>query len=161
MSDINDFLFGGGGKAAKFEDLGDQVSGRITDVQVTQQTSMEDNTPLTWADGSPRKQLVITLATDQRDGDDDDGARRIYAKGGRYEVANGSGTSMKDAIGDAVKRAGCRSLDEGGNLTVAYTGLGKKTNRGYSAPKLFKAKYEAPKASISEDDLFGKDPEPF
>ena len=159
-NDVGDFLFGGTGKAAKFDDLGDQITGVITDCQVTQQTSMEDNTPLTWSDGSPRKQLVITIQTDAHDGDDDDGQRRIFAKGGRYEVAQGSGTSMKDAIADAVKRAGGRTVEEGGTLTVAFTGLGKKTNRGYSAPKLYKARYEAPTKSISEKDLFGEE-EPF
>lgn len=155
MSDVNDFLFGGGGKAAKFEQMGDTVTGVIDHVEVSQQTSMEDNTPLTWSDGSPRKQLVITLATDMRDGDDDDGKRRIYAKGGSYEVASGSGSSMKGAIADAVKKVGASTLEEGGTLTVAYTGEGKKTNRGYSAPKLYKARYEAPKSSVSADDLFG------
>ena len=157
MSDVNDFLFGGGGKAAKFEEMGDTITGVIDHVEVNQQTSMEDNTPLTWSDGSPRKQLVITLATELRDGEDDDGKRRVYAKGGNYEVASGSGTSMKDAIGDAVRKAGAKSLDEGGTLTVAFTGMGKKTNRGYSAPKLYKARYEAPKSSVSADDLFGQD----
>jgi len=154
MSDANDFLFGGTGKAAKFEEVGDQVEGVIDDVKVAQQTSMEDNTPLTWPDGSPRMQLIITLRTAAREGDDDDGVRRVYAKGGRYEVASGNGTSMKDAIADAVKKAGAKSIDEGGTLRVAHTGIGKKTNRGFSAPKLFRATYTAPKASVSADDLF-------
>src|SRR5215467_15542745 len=142
MSDVNDFLFGGTGKAAKLEEMGDSVSGVITHCEVSQQTSMDTNEPLTWADGSPRKQLVITLQTADHADNDDDGLRRIYAKGGRYEVASGSGSSMKDAIGDAVKRAGARTVEEGGTLTVAFTGMGKKTNRGYNAPKLYKAKYE-------------------
>ena len=154
MSDTTDFLFGGGGKAARFDEIGDKVTGVITDAKTSQQTSMEDNTPLTWPDGSPRMQLVITLQTDERIDDNDDGQRRLYAKGGRYEVASGTGTSMKDAIADAVKKAGGRSLDEGAHLTVAHTGIGKKTNRGYSAPKLFRAVYEAPKASVAADDLF-------
>jgi hypothetical protein len=154
MSDANSFLFGGGGKAAKFDNLGDTVQGTITDVQVNQQTSMEDNTPLTWPDGSPRMQLVITLATDEREGDDDDGMRRLYAKGGRYEVAEGAGTSMKDAVADAVRKAGARSIDEGGTLKVGYSGVGKKTNRGYSAPKLYRAVYTAPVASVAASDLF-------
>ena len=71
MSDINDFLFGGGGKAAKFENLGDFIEGTVTNVQLSQQTSMEDNAPLTWSDGSPRMQLVVTLATEHREGDND------------------------------------------------------------------------------------------
>lgn len=155
MSDVDDFLYGGGGKAAKFEEIGDKVSGFVLDAKVTQQTSMEDNQPLTWSDGSPRNQLVVTLQTDERGGEDDDGQRRIYAKGGRYEVASGTGSSMKDAIADALKKANAK-LSEGGKLTVAFTGMGKKTNRGFSAPKLYRALYEpAPKVAIDADDLFG------
>ena len=106
---------------------------------------MEDNQPLTWPDGSPRMQLVITLAPTSAKGDDDDGIRKLYAKGGKYEVADGTGTSMKDAIADAVKKAGARSIDAGrhaeGRLTPA---MGKKTNRGFSAPKLYRAVVHRP-----------------
>lgn len=152
--DIERFLNGGGGKAAKFENIGDFVEGTITNAELTQQTSMEDNSPLTWQDGSPRMQLVVTLSTDLREGEEDDGARRIYAKGGTYEVAEGSGKSMKDAIQEACKKAGAKTITEGGVLKVAFTGLGKKTNRGYSAPKLFRAAYKLPVASVAVDDLF-------
>jgi len=151
---VSDFLFGGGGKAAKFEQIGDFTEGTITDVRMAQQTSMDDNQPLTWSDGSPRMQLVITLQTKDHDGENDDGMRRIYAKGGNFEVAEGSGKSLKDAIADAVKRAEARSIDEGGILKVAYTGNGKRTNRGYQAPKLFKASYKAPVASVATSELF-------
>lgn len=153
MEDTSNFLFGGGGKAAKFDNIGDTVEGVITDAVVSQQTDMETNQPLTWPDGSPRMQLVITLQTDERS-DDDDGIRRIFAKGGKYEVATGNGTSLKDAIADAVKKAGSKSLDEGGTLKVGYTGEGKKTNRGFSAPKLYRATYTAPVKSVSASDLW-------
>lgn len=154
MTDVDKFLFGGGGKAFKFEEIGDTVEGVIEDIQVAQQTSMEDNTPLSWPDGSPRMQLIITLQTDLHEGDDDDGQRKLYAKGGKYEVSSGTGTSLKDAIADAVKKAGAKSIDAGGKLKVGYSGEGKRTNRGFSPPKLFRASYEAPKASVSADDLF-------
>lgn len=75
-NDINDFLLGGGGKAAKFENLGDFVEGEITSVELTQQTDMEHGTPLTWADGSPRKQLVIAMKTDQSEGRTTTGSAR-------------------------------------------------------------------------------------
>ena len=157
MSDNpNDFLFSGGSKAAKFENIGDTVEGKITDVVVSQQTDMETNAPLTWADGSPRKQLVVTLMTDERSDGEDDGTRRIFAKGGSYEAAEGSGTSMKDAIADAVKKAGAKSLDTGGTLKVGFTGMGKKTNRGFNAPKLYRATYSAPVASVGADELWGE-----
>jgi len=155
-NDVRDFLMGGTGKGFKFENVTDTVSGVVTNVEIAQQTSMEDNTPLTWADGSPRMQLIVSLQTDLRDpeSENDDGVRRIFAKGGNFEVATGSGKSMKEAIADAVRRAGAKSIDEGGTLTVAYTGEGKKTNRGYQAPKLFKAKYEPPVNRVAADDLF-------
>lgn len=153
MEDTSNFLFGGGGKAAKFDNIGDAVEGVITDAVVSQQTDMETNQPLTWPDGSPRMQLVITLQTTEQ-GADDDGIRRIFAKGGKYEVATGNGTSLKDAIADAVKKAGSKSLDEGGTLKVGYTGEGKKTNRGFSAPKLYRATYTAPVKSVSASDLW-------
>lgn len=154
MSDTNDFLFGGGGKAAKFENIGDTVEGTITDCQVSQQTDMETNQPLTWPDGSPRMQLVVTLQTNERIDDNDDGIRRVYAKGGKYEVASGTGTSLKDAIADAVRKSGARSLDEGGTLKVGYSGNGKRTNRGFSAPKLYRATYSAPVKSVDASDLW-------
>jgi hypothetical protein len=153
-NDINDFLFVGGGKAAKFEQIGDTVEGIITHAERTQQTSMETQEPLTWPDGQPRMQLVITLQTEQHEDDNDDGLRRIFAKGGRFEPQEGTGTSMKDAIADAVKKSGSKTLDEGGWLKVGYSGNGKKTNRGYSAPKLFRAQYKAPTTSIAAKDLW-------
>ena len=154
IKDATDFLMGGGGVAFKWDNLGDTASGVITDASISQQTSLDDNTPLTWSDGSPRMQLVITIATDEHTDENDDGLRRLYAKGGRFEAAEGSGSSMKDAIADAVRRSGAKTIEEGGKLTVAYTGVGKKTNRGYNAPKLFKAKYEPPTRSVAVDDLF-------
>jgi hypothetical protein len=152
--DITDFLNGGGGKAAKFEQLSDTVEGTITEVKLSQQTDMENGTPLTWSDGSPRMQLVIGIKTDQSVDDNDDGIRRIYAKGGNYEVASGVGKSMKDAIADAVKKSGAKTIEEGGYIKVAYTGEGKKTNRGYSAPKLYRASYKAPVNAVAAEDLF-------
>ena len=154
MSDPNQFLFGGGGKAARFENIGDTVEGRIENVEVAQQTDMETNAPLTWPDGRPREQLVITLQTDLREGDDDDGIRRAFAKGGKYEAQEGTGTSMKDAIADAVRKAGCKSIDEGGILKIGHTGLAKKTNRGFQAAKLYRATYTPPKASVAASELF-------
>lgn len=152
--DVNDFLFGGGGKAASFEKLGDMCVGVITDVKMSQQTSLEDNKPLFWDDGSPRMQLVITVQTDQRDDDDDDGLRRLYAKGGKFEVAEGKGTGLKEAIADACKRAGLKTIEAGQKLTVGYTGNGKAKTRGHNAPKLYSAKIEAGVPAVAASELW-------
>lgn len=153
--DINNFLLSGGAKSFPFESIGDAVEGDIIDADVRQQTSMEGEL-LTWNDGKPRMQLVITLQTKLREGEDDDGVRTIYAKGGKYDVAKGEGTSMRDAIADAVRTAGATKLEAGDSLVVAFTGLGV-AKRGYQAPKLYTAGFRKAKAGVSADALFSDD----
>jgi hypothetical protein len=61
---------------------------------------------------------------------------------------------MEVAIAEAVKAAGCNSIDEGATLAVAHTGLAKPQTRGYNAAKLYRAQYKAPVSSVNADDLF-------
>jgi hypothetical protein len=61
---------------------------------------------------------------------------------------------MKEAIADACRKVSSPTIEVGARMRVAYTGEGKKTARGYSAPKLYTASYEAPKASVEVTDLF-------
>ena len=146
---------GGGAKAWSADNIGDKISGRIRLVERRQQRGMDGGGPQTWDDGSPRMITYIELETDLHDDDDDDGVRSLYAKGGRnHEPAEGSGTSMEVAIAEAVKAAGCNSIDEGATLAVAYTGSAKPQTRGYSPAKLYRAQYKAPVSSVSADDLF-------
>jgi hypothetical protein len=156
VTDINDFLFQGGAKAFQFNDIGDSVEGRVVNAELRQQTSIEGN-KLTWDNGDPRMQLVITLATKLHDNDDDDGQRTIYAKGGRYDTATGEGSSMRDAIADAVRTMGEKRLEEGDELVVAFTGLGQ-AKRGYSAPKLYTAGFRKAKAGVDAAALFSTSP---
>jgi hypothetical protein len=153
QTDVGNFLFSGGAKAFQFNDFGDTVSGEVVTAEVRQQTSMEGE-PLTWPDGKPRQQLVITLQTTLHEGDDDDGQRTVYAKGGRFDVQQGEGSSMRDAIADAVRQIGAKSIDPGDELAVSFTGLGV-AKRGYQAPKLYTAGFRKAKASIKAKDLFG------
>jgi hypothetical protein len=48
-------------------------------------------------------QLVVTLQTTERIDDSDDGMRRVYARAASTSGL-GAGTSLKDAIADAVRR---------------------------------------------------------
>src|SRR6187455_1233544 len=155
-NDINDFLFQGGAKAFQFNDIGDSVEGRVVNAEMRQQTSIE-GTKLTWDNGDPRMQLVITLQTSLHDNDDDDGQRTIYAKGGRYDTQVGEGTSMRDAIADAVRTMGEKRLEEGDELVVAFTGKGV-AKRGYSAPKLYTAGFRKGKAGVDAAALFSSSP---
>ena len=158
-NDVNEYLFGGGAKAFQFNTIGDICRGTVVKAEMRQQTSIE-GVPLNWDDGRPRMQLVVELQTDEHVDDDDDGIRTLYAKGGRFEIAEGEGQSMRDAIADAMKEQKEKSLDPGDELAVGFTGLGK-AKRGYSAPKLYAASFRKGRKSVKASDLFGDEPTPI
>lgn len=142
----------GTGRAAKFDNIGDRIEGVIVSAEEKPQTDIETGEIKRWSDGKPIQQWVIAVQTDLRDGDDDDGVRVLYAKGGRFDAASGSGQSMMEAIKGA---ASGKPIEEGGTLTVMYSGQGKKKNAAYAAPKLYKAKYAAPALkTVDLDDDF-------
>lgn len=133
-NDSYDF-FAGGAPSAKFDSIGKTVGGTVLeDPVVTQQTTPEGKLK-TWDDGNPMLQLVVTVQTDERDPqvNDDDGTRRIFIKG-----------QMRNAVGQAVRQAGAKGIDVGGQLYVTYSGDGEKTNPAFSAPKQYTAKYTPP-----------------
>lgn len=132
-TDPNDFLMGGGGTSAKFENVGDVVTGVISSTpEVKQQTDPQTGKPTFWDNGDPKMQLIVVLSTDQRDADndEDDGTRRIYVKG-----------KLQYAVRDAVKLAGAKGLEVGGRLTITHTGLGDAPFKGASRAKLYSAEY--------------------
>ncbi|MGW4028205.1 hypothetical protein ACWEFL_02615 [Streptomyces sp. NPDC004838] len=136
----DDFLMGGGVTSAKFPAIGNSVSGRITErPTVEQQKDYTTGEAKFWDDGSPQMQLVVTLATTERDpaNPDDDGARRLYVKG-----------QMKTVIAQAVRAAGARGLEVGGTLTVTYVRDGERKNPRFNAPKNFDATY-TPAATVA------------
>lgn len=132
--DVNDFLTASGAPTAKFVDIGDTVKGTVISSEVRQQTEFGTGVPLTWDDGRPRLELVVTIDTGDT-GDENTTERRLYAKG-----------EMLKAIKQAVKDGGGRLLN-GGELTVRYTGDGEQKTKGFHPPKLYKAKYTPPAAA--------------
>ena len=139
------------GPSAKFPDVGDRYAGVITSVKRTPQTDFDSGEVLTWNDGTPRLQTLIEL--ELADGT----TTTLYAKGGAYTAASGTGQSMEAAIVAAVKAAGGSSIRRGDMLAVAHTGLGKVSRKGMNAPKLFTAEYhlaEPANSSVAVDSLF-------
>lgn len=135
-----EFLMGGGGApAAKFETPGTTVRGKITDLQIRQQTDVRTREPLTWPSGDPKMQLLVTVQTGQRDPtiEDDDGERRIYVKGKR----------LTEATREAVRAVGAKGLEVGGTLAVTYVRDGTPAGPGISPPKEYKVTYSRPNDS--------------
>ncbi|MFF3127235.1 hypothetical protein ACFVRD_34145 [Streptomyces sp. NPDC057908] len=131
---VNDLLMGGGGpQSVKFPTIGHTVSGRIT-TQPTpeQQRDFDTDKPLFWDDGKPRWQIVVTLATSERDpaNPEDDGTRRLFVK-----------SQLQKAVSQAVRASGAPGLEVGGELTVTYTANGEQPNPRKAPPKLYAATY--------------------
>ena len=97
--DANALLMGGGVASAKFEDIGATVTGRVVaKPTANQQTDFKTGAPKTYDNGDPMMQVVVELATADRDPDnpEDDGHRKVYIKG----------KSLTAAVRAAVLRAG-------------------------------------------------------
>ena len=105
-----------GGKAWSPENIGDKITGTITLIERRQQRDFTTGEGLEWSDGSPRMLTYVEIQTDER-GDDDDGVRALYLKGGRnFEAAEGKGHSGEVALVEAAKKANMKSVDEGTKL---------------------------------------------
>jgi hypothetical protein len=95
-------------------------------------------------------QLVVKVQTDQRDLDDsdDDGIRAIYIK-----------AQMRQAVADAVRKAGAKGLEVGGELKVKFTGTEPASTKGFNDKKIYAAQYTKPAASSGS--FLGTDDAPF
>lgn len=77
-----DRLLTGGTKSFKFANVGDTVQGEIVDISIRQATDFRTRAPLTWDDGNPKQQILITIAAGIIDPavQDDTGDRTVYIK---------------------------------------------------------------------------------
>lgn len=152
--EINDFLLGGSGKSFEFANIGDTVAGVIVEMKKTQQTDFQTGAPQFWNDGSPKMMLRISLQTELRDSEDDEGIRNVYLRGGNFTASKGKGTSSLVAVKDAVKRSGAQDgIQPGGKLTLQYSGEGPAPAKGMNASKLYVASYQPPTYNVDMDDL--------
>lgn len=137
--EVHDFLSGGGAPSVSFPSIGTTVKGIVLTSEIRTQTDLEGNDK-TFDDGSPRKQLVVTLQTDMFDDEipNDDGQRRVFIKG-----------QMTKALKDNLRQQGMsvENFIDGGHLTVSYTGDQPSEKKGYNPTKLYTVAYTAPAAS--------------
>ena len=117
MSAIADAL-ASGGSYLKWEHPGTTYTGIITDVAMRQSRKYESTDLDTWEDGTPKMQVVVTLATDYRDQSqhDDDGTRMA-------SINLWSG--QKKALLAACKAAGVPEPQVGQRFTATHvSGVG-------------------------------------
>jgi hypothetical protein len=125
MSAIADAL-ASGGTYLKWEHPGTTYTGIITDVTMRQSRKYESTELDAWDDGTPKMQVVLTLATDYRDQaqQDDDGTRMV-------SINLWSG--QKKALVAACKAAGVAEPQVGQRFTATHVaGIGNA-----KAPRVF------------------------
>ncbi len=153
----DNFLTGGGIPSAfgKDDPIGTTVTGVVCDPAPTvkQQTEIGTGKAVTWDNGDPKMQLVVTIQTDRRDPviPNDDGRRALYVKGS----TKAGSRSLHDAVSTAVRAVGARGLAIGGTLTVQLTGTEPSSTRGFSDRKLYAASYTAPDPALISSQFLG------
>jgi hypothetical protein len=135
----------GGGKAFKFENIGDKVSGEVLAVRAEQERIFGTEELAFTRKGKPKMVLIVTLQTGLIDptDPDDDGARNLYLKGWNFVETSGIG-----AVAKALTEAKATGIEIGGTLAVAFTGLGEAPQPGFAQPKQYAAKDKAPAAPV-------------
>lgn len=149
-------FFQGGATAAKFPDreYGTVIGGEIVaDPRMQQQRDYTSGDPVFYQDGNPAMQMVIVVQTNLHDPSipEDDGQRAFYVKG-----------QMRQAIGEALKKAGATAPRRGGKLWLKYiedkpTTL--KNGKPGNPQKIYAAKYEPP-AQAAAGQFFDDTPTP-
>lgn len=138
MNELDDFMGGSGSSipAFKFDHIGATVSGQILDGDKLND-KRPDGTPVTWDDGSPKFVYVFQLDT-TGDGVAD---TSVWVRGNMVKV-----------LKEAMAEAGLKPSDKP-KITIKHHELGE-ARKGYSAPKLYKAKVEpAPTPAAAIDDF--------
>ncbi len=149
FNDANMLLSGPKQPIAKFDAIGDSITGALVDAEVAPVTSPTGETQLD-KNGNVRQQIIYTLQTELRDGDidDDDGKRRVFAKWAIQKAISACLTDMGLAK---------QGLQEGGTLTITHSATQKASQRGFNDIKLFEASYVAPPARSLPSDTSGGD----
>ena len=128
--------------SCKFKTPGETHTGVITEISDRMPVTKYGTTdPDYWPDGSPKQQVVITLATDERDPEDpnDSGERSLWVTESRK-----AGTILA-AIIQATRQANAK-LEIGGTLSVSFTGHDPKSKNPALPRKLYAATYQPPAA---------------
>jgi hypothetical protein len=141
--DVADDFMGGGAKSFPFDNPGDTVTGKILSIKKRQQTDMKTGEPKVWANGDPRWMYTITLQTDLREDEFDDGQRTINVK-----------WKSQRAVQDAVRAAGGKKPEIGGLLSLKYVRDGA-AERGQVPPKEWAAMYRLPEINQADEFMSG------
>lgn len=143
VEEANGWLMGSSAQSCTFPEIGTKHEGRITAVEMGVQRDLQTGKPKLWDDGTPMKQMIVTLQTEARDPEveNDDGVRKLYV----------GSKGMREALAAAVKLTGSGGIAIGGTLGIKYARDGEQPKKGFNPPKEYVAKYEPPTVAVSDD----------
>lgn len=137
MQDITNELLASGSPIVKFEQEGDVRKIKITNITKQQETDFDTGEPVTWPNGQPKYQYVVTGTVD---GDE----ARLFIKG-----------YMVDALREALRKANVQAGDtlSGGTLTVKWDSTDEPRRKGMQGARRYVAKFEPAPVGTVDDDL--------
>lgn len=142
-----DFFSSGGNTAADFKTIGNSVEGEIAKPPEKKQQRVyrrdgKMGDLAYWDDEKtqPKMQLVVTLQTNLKDDEDDNGLRNVYVR---------KPSNMYDAVASAMYKAKAKRLEVGAHMKVTYTGNGPDTGSG-NPPKEYEVEYTPPGGGFVE-----------
>lgn len=137
MDALNEAVASVGGSWVKLRNSDDPpIEGTIVSFEKRNRTDPQGDVVYKRGTQTPRIEWVFTLQTDLRDGDEDDGIRKLPCN-----------ESMQRAISEAIKASG-RPAEEGGTLKV---GVASDPEDSFSQAE-YRAKYTPPAKTIDTDD---------
>lgn len=145
----NDLLMGSGIPSAKFETIGQVVTGTVIEEPTSQQSrDFDTGEPKTWDNGDPMMEVVVKIQCDPDPSiTDDDGVRKLFL----------GKPALLTAIRGAVRTAKADGIHAGGVLQIKYTGDAAPKKKGYNGAKQFAAKYTPPAQTAFVDTSDAED----
>lgn len=135
--------------------IGDSIEGLIVRAGREQMRDFDTGALMEWDNGEPRLESVVVIASDLRRDDivDDTGERALHLRGGKPEIAKGSGSIGETALKNAMRESGLR-VEPGMYCKAEITGMAKPTGRGRNPSKLWTITLSKPEPGIDESELF-------
>lgn len=122
----------GGNKGMRWTEVGQTLSGTLTWVKEVQDTDFKTQAPLFWDEAKTQPVMVpvLTLQTDLRESEDDQGLRDLWCR-----------TGLFTAFRDALREAGLTGVEDadliGYHLTVRFLETVPSKNPRFNARKVF------------------------
>lgn len=155
MGIMDTIMDGATGRWYKFDKPGDTVTGTIAGISEQQVREYGTNKPMTWDNGDPQLQVLITVTTTAREDADDDGNRTVRVKGWGVQ---------RNALREACQKAG-KVPELGDRFTATFVREERKSAGGFAAKVYEYVLVPQPQAPPVDDwravDVSAKDDVPW